>query len=87
MLGFAEVGVEHNFFELGGTSVNMVQLHNRLEVEVGREIAIVELFEHPTIRALAEHLGGGGEDFSLEESRQQAASRKAAQRQRRQRRG
>jgi SagB-type dehydrogenase family enzyme len=86
VLGLDKVGVEHNFFELGGTSVNMVQIHNRLEAAFEREIPIVVLFEHPTIRSLAEHLGGGGEDFSLEESRQQAASRKAAQLRRRQRR-
>ena len=86
VLGVEQVGIDHNFFELGGTSVNMVQIHNLLEQEPGFQIAIVDLFEYPTIRTLAEHLQGGAEDFTLEESRQQAASRKAAKHRRRRRR-
>ncbi|HVF62225.1 MAG TPA: amino acid adenylation domain-containing protein [Thermoanaerobaculia bacterium] len=52
------VGVQDNFFDLGGHSLKLVQVQRRLEERTGRELSIVDLFRHPTIAALAEHLAG-----------------------------
>jgi acyl carrier protein len=57
VLGRERVGVEENFFDLGGNSLLLVQVHARLEEAFGVEIAVVELFNHPTVRALARFLG------------------------------
>jgi acyl carrier protein len=63
VLGVEQVGVRHNFFDLGGHSLLLVRLHARLQEELGCELALVDLFVHPNIEALARHLeprtGGG----------------------------
>ena len=58
VLRLEEVGVDDNFFDLGATSLLMVQVHGRLQEALGREIQAVEIFNHPTVAALAAHLGG-----------------------------
>ncbi|MEK8051135.1 amino acid adenylation domain-containing protein [Ideonella sp. DXS22W] len=45
-----------NFFDAGGHSLKLAQMHGLLAARLGREIAIVDLFRHPTIAALAAHL-------------------------------
>jgi hypothetical protein len=55
------VGGDDNFFDLGGHSLAMVKVFDRLrEVlageELERELTLVEMFEHPTVRALARRL-------------------------------
>jgi amino acid adenylation domain-containing protein len=59
VLGLPEVGVDESFFELGGTSVHLVQIHGRLRQTLGREVPLTEMFNHPTVRALARHLSRG----------------------------
>lgn len=56
VLGIQRVGVRDNFFELGGHSLLVVQVHRRLQERLGRELAIVELFQNPTIESLSRHL-------------------------------
>ena len=53
------VGIDDNFFELGGHSLLLLRVHNRLETALGREIPIVELFRHPTVRSLAGFIQAG----------------------------
>jgi amino acid adenylation domain-containing protein/non-ribosomal peptide synthase protein (TIGR01720 family) len=52
------VGATENFFDVGGHSLLMLQVHRRLVARLGRELPIVKLFQYPTIRALARYLGG-----------------------------
>jgi amino acid adenylation domain-containing protein/non-ribosomal peptide synthase protein (TIGR01720 family) len=56
MFGLEEVGVETNFFDLGGHSLLVVQMHSLLREKLQSEFAIVALFEHPTIRGLSRYL-------------------------------
>jgi aryl carrier-like protein len=57
VLGPAAIGVDENFFDVGGDSIRMVQLHGLLRDVVSREISIADLFDHPTIRSIADWLG------------------------------
>ncbi|MEU1485164.1 amino acid adenylation domain-containing protein [Streptomyces sp. NPDC005752] len=50
------VGAEQNFFDLGGHSLLLVELHHRLRAATGREIELLDLFQHTTVRAQAELL-------------------------------
>jgi hypothetical protein len=59
-LGLEQVGLHDSFFDLGGHSLLLAQVHRRLRRELGRELTMLELFEHPTIHGLAEHLGASG---------------------------
>ena len=82
------VGLDDNFFDLGGHSLLAVQAHRRLKEALGREVAITALFEFPTVRALAAHLGGEGREalsptIQRAEGRRDALARRAGARRRR----
>jgi acyl-coenzyme A synthetase/AMP-(fatty) acid ligase len=56
VLGVPRVGVQDNFFLLGGHSLSAVRATFRLSEELDRDVALAALFHHPTITALAAHL-------------------------------
>jgi non-ribosomal peptide synthase protein (TIGR01720 family) len=56
MFGLDAVSVDENFFDLGGHSLLLVQMHSRLKEVLQTEFPIVACFEYPTVRALAGHL-------------------------------
>lgn len=61
VLQVEQVGVHDNFFDLGGNSVRMIQIHARLQAEFARgaspqEISMMDLFHYPTVSALAQRL-------------------------------
>ncbi|UFP93834.1 non-ribosomal peptide synthetase [Gloeobacter morelensis] len=57
VLQLEKVGVHDHFFDLGGTSLLAVQVHNRLRDAFAKELSIIDLFRYPTVQALAQHLG------------------------------
>ncbi|MFT3775980.1 MAG: SDR family NAD(P)-dependent oxidoreductase [Minicystis sp.] len=68
LLGIDRIGVEDNFFKLGGDSLIAIQLGTRLRDTFGLDVPINDLFESPTIAALAQKIerlreaGAGGPD-------------------------
>jgi len=52
------VGLEENFFDLGGSSLQLLELHAELNRMLGRRLPRTVLFEHVTVRALAGWLTG-----------------------------
>jgi amino acid adenylation domain-containing protein len=61
LLGIEGVGVDDNFFEIGGHSMLVARMQERLAAELGREVTIVELFQFPTVASLAVHLDARGD--------------------------
>lgn len=58
VLGADRVGVDDNFFDLGGNSLLLVTLHAKLCAELGLDIPVQSLFSNPTVRGLARFLAG-----------------------------
>ena len=56
VLNVDRVGVDDNFFDLGGHSLLMARVHRKLTVEFNVEIPVLDLFRYPTIRSLAQSL-------------------------------
>jgi len=54
ILGVDQVGLDDSFFDLGGNSLLLVQVHGKLTRIFGREVPITDLFRYPTIRALSQ---------------------------------
>lgn len=52
-----EVGVDDNFFDLGGHSLLVVRLHRQIKERVARPVSLTDLYRFPTIRSLASFLG------------------------------
>ncbi|GGS59135.1 phosphopantetheine-binding protein [Streptomyces violaceus] len=59
VLGTEVQDTEVNFFDVGGHSLLVMVLQEHLEELAAREIALEDLFEHPTIRAQADLLAAG----------------------------
>ncbi|MER7405968.1 amino acid adenylation domain-containing protein [Streptomyces sp. NPDC000070] len=91
VLGRDRVGRDDNFFGLGGNSLLLVGAQAAINKELGCELGVVDLFAHPTVRALARHLaesGVGATDaesgaapdrpVGLDRARQQAQRQRAA---------
>jgi amino acid adenylation domain-containing protein len=79
-----EIGVTENFFDLGGNSLRVIELHARLERALRRSFPLTALFQYPTIRTMSAFLdtkGPLGTDFAgiSERARRQRVAR--AQRQ------
>jgi len=56
VLHLEKVGVNDNFFDIGGHSLLIVQVNNKLQEILNRNLSIVEMFQNPTINSLARHL-------------------------------
>nr|WP_050434519.1 non-ribosomal peptide synthetase [Chondromyces crocatus] len=56
------VGLHDNFFDLGGHSLLMGEVHVRLERALNTSIPVTSLFQYPTVGSLAEHLEGPREN-------------------------
>lgn len=54
LLGRKHVGVDDNFFDLGGHSLLIAALQQRIAKGFGQRIPVAELFHHPTVRQQAE---------------------------------
>jgi non-ribosomal peptide synthetase component F len=52
------VGLDENFFDLGGHSLLLLRAHARLREELARDLPVVALLRFPTVRALARHVSG-----------------------------
>ena len=94
LLNVPQVGLNDNFFDLGGHSLLTVQAHRQLKEVVEKPISITDMFRFPTIRTLADFLNEDSESngsehrapTAVEQSVDRAASRREAMMQRRQRR-
>ncbi|WP_404369471.1 non-ribosomal peptide synthetase [Sphingomonas sp. MMS24-J45] len=53
LLGVPDIGIDDNFFDLGGNSIAAVQIVARLRAETGVELPISRFLIDPTIRSLA----------------------------------
>jgi len=56
VLQIERVGIHDSFFDLGGHSLLMVQVHAKLCAAFKHEFSMIELFKYPTISSLAEYL-------------------------------
>ena len=81
VLGLPSLQPDQNFFDVGGNSMNLVQIHTRLQALLGRQFGITELFAHATVRALARHFGSAPQPPGSTTGGNDAQTRAALQRQ------
>ncbi len=56
VLKVEKVGIQDNFFDLGGNSLLIAQAHQRVQTELGMNFSLVDLFKYPSIGLLAQWL-------------------------------
>jgi len=54
VLGVERVGIDENFFDLGGHSLLMVRLHGILKNRLGVACSIMDLLRYPTVRFMSQ---------------------------------
>ena len=62
VLGADHVGLDDNFFDIGGNSQLLVSVHTKLQSLFNKKIPVAELFAYTTVRTLSERLGGTAPD-------------------------
>jgi len=77
VLGMREVGVDVNFFDVGGDSLLLLEAHAELQKAVDPQIQVVDLFDYTTVRALAQKLSGGVQR-NLQAAQDRAQQQRAA---------
>ena len=74
-----QVGLDDNFFDLGGKSLALVSIHAHLQKALQVEIPVMDLFEFTTVRALARRLRGGKDlEPGFSELQEQGQKQRAA---------
>ena len=67
ILRLPQVGLNDNFFEVGGHSLLAIQITSRVQADLGLEVPLVEVFQTETLRAYvqaaATFRAGSAEDF------------------------
>jgi amino acid adenylation domain-containing protein len=85
ILHIKKIGIHDNFFDLGGNSLLLIQVHEQLTNVLNQNIQIVTLFQYATISALAHHLDNSlSEETTLKTEHTQ--SKKVARQQHREHR-
>ncbi|BFH67908.1 hypothetical protein J27TS7_37260 [Paenibacillus dendritiformis] len=75
VLELESVGIHDKYFEVGGNSINLIQLQSKLQRQLKREVPIVTLFQYPTVHELAAYLAGEADGTQSRAGDQAAASR------------
>lgn len=79
VLHIERVGIHQNFFDLGGSSIHMVQILNKVRSTFQREVPITEIFRRPTISSLAAYLSQEQDNEpDLAQSDERASDRRAS---------
>jgi ubiquinone/menaquinone biosynthesis C-methylase UbiE/acyl carrier protein len=72
------VDAKANFFDLGGTSLALMDVQEELLAKLGTEVPMATLFQYPTVEGLVRHLTGGFEGDADEQAdrRREAMSKR-----------
>ena len=62
VLNVEKVGIDDNFFDLGGNSLDIIKVNSRLKELYDRDLRVVSMFKYPTIRSLAGYFSQSGEE-------------------------
>ena len=73
------MSLDQSFFDLGGDSLLLLQMHGSLRATLRRDFPMTALFQFPTVRALARHLSAPPDSAdSAATARERARSQRAA---------
>lgn len=56
ILNLDTVNIHDHFFDIGGNSLGLILINNRLNAYLDKSVPLVQLFEHSSIASLVNHL-------------------------------
>ena len=84
ILNIDDIGIEDNFFDLGGNSFRIVQVYKELQQQLNINLTITDLFRFPTIKSFSEYIREGSKDQDIiKQSVNRAEMRQRSRRMRR----
>lgn len=75
-LAVEHVGVEDNFFDIGGHSLLVVKMHRRLKTLIDKPVSLTDLYRFPTIRSFTRFLGSDGTSVMMQAGADRGAKRR-----------
>ncbi|MBD3003654.1 non-ribosomal peptide synthetase [Streptomyces sp. 5-10] len=82
LLDRSDIGARDNFFDLGGNSLLLIKAQTLYRRRLGRDIPLLDLYDHTTVAALAKRLSPDAEDAGSTAELDRAGARAQRQRQR-----
>ncbi|MDP4098854.1 amino acid adenylation domain-containing protein [Paenibacillus sp. P96] len=79
VLSCDQVGLDDNFFDLGGNSMSILEVNTRIREELSLEFSVATLFRYPTIRSFIVQLRAGDKEKEPAIVSQAAHQQQAAQ--------
>ena len=68
LLQLEDVGIHDKFFDIGGTSMDVIKVNARVKKEFGREIPLIVMYKYTTVASLAHFLEQDGMEAGEGES-------------------
>ncbi|MEH2290133.1 non-ribosomal peptide synthetase [Nostoc sp.] len=68
ILKVEKVGIQDNFFDLGGHSLNVLQVYSKLREVFKADLAMTDLFKYPTISSISKYLSQETDDSFANQS-------------------
>ena len=75
VLAINPIGVNDNFFDLGGHSLSIVQAQGQIKEKLGVELNVADMFRFPTISAFARFMDKGGNGTERAQKSEERASK------------
>jgi carbonic anhydrase/acetyltransferase-like protein (isoleucine patch superfamily)/acyl carrier protein len=76
VLGASSLDPSASFFDAGGSSLRAIQLCDALRAQLGLNVQVLDVYRHPSVRALAGALAGAATGAPLDGARRRAAMRR-----------
>jgi len=73
VLGVERVGLHDNFFDLGGHSIRMMEANRKLQAALNKVLPVMDMFQYPSVSALAAYLDGHEHEAAAEDAPAAAA--------------
>ncbi|TRX53352.1 SDR family NAD(P)-dependent oxidoreductase [Fulvivirga sp. M361] len=70
-LGHEHINKHDNIFEIGASSLDVIQVNNTIRSELGLEIAVTTYFEYPTLFSFVKHIQGDAGEEKIISSEQE----------------
>jgi len=78
VLDIDKISRNDNFFDLGGHSLNVIQVQTKLKETYSIELTIVDFFKYPTIKLIAKYLSSGSDiEQKVEETKMRIGKQKS----------
>jgi len=61
-LGIDKVGINDNFFDIGASSLDIIQINAKINMKYTKDTSVVKMYSYPTVFQLARYLSGESDE-------------------------